>query len=94
MSLQIDWTIEPPKFDGSDINQDRDTSRLTGQLERILEYIRPGHWVTLEMIAHFAGAPEASVSAQLRNLRKARFGSHVIEKRYVDNGLYEYRFLK
>jgi hypothetical protein len=37
------------------------------------------------------GAPPASVSAQLRHLRKPRFGGFTVEKRYLRDGLYTYR---
>ena len=40
------------------------------------------------------GDPEASASAQLRHLRKPRFGSHTVEKRNRgarEFGLWEYR---
>ena len=50
-------------------------------------------WRTLAAIAAESHAPHASVSAQLRHLRKARFGSFVVEKRYAGNGLFEYRVL-
>jgi len=48
----------------------------------------------LSEIAAAAGDPEASVSAQLRHLRKPRFGSYVVEKRPRGDrsaGLFEYR---
>ena len=38
------------------------------------------------------GDPEASVSARLRDLRKKRFGSHIITRRYVSDGLWQYRW--
>lgn len=82
------------KFDGSDINQPRDSERLTGQMERIMNCLNLGCWWTLNQLTEQTGDPPASISAQLRNLRKERFGSHVIEKRYVDNGLYEYRLVR
>ena len=31
-----------------------------------------------------------SVSADLRNLRKERFGGRTVDRRYVKNGIYEY----
>ena len=35
--------------------------------------------------------PLPSISAQLRHLRKDRFGSHVIDRKYIGDGLYKYR---
>jgi hypothetical protein len=50
-----------------------------------------GQWHTLEGLSRACGASEASVSARLRDARKARFGSHVIEREYVRRGLWQYR---
>jgi hypothetical protein len=55
--------------------------------------MRDGRWRRLTAIAIAAQAPEASVSARLRDLRKERFGSHTVERRYVAQGLWEYRVL-
>ena len=82
---------DQPHFDGDDIDHARDGERLTGQLLRIWEVIKDGKWYTLTDISIAAKATEASVSAQLRNLRKHRFGGHEIEKEYLDDGLYRYR---
>ena len=80
-------------FDGDDYNHERDSDRLTGQLLRIFEVVKDSRWRTLKEIALLTGDPEASISAQLRHLRKPRFGSHEVEKQYVDRGLYKYRVL-
>lgn len=79
-----------PHFDGADVTHD-DQPRLGAQLERILSIISDGQWRTLSLISEQAQAPEASVSAQLRNLRKARFGGHNVERRHMGGGLFEYR---
>lgn len=80
-----------PKFDGAAIDQERDGCRLTDQILRVYNVMKSGEWMTVARIAEITGDPEPSVSAQYRNLRKAKFGSHVIEKRYVGNGLFEFR---
>lgn len=93
---QLDLTdaiARAPRFDGADIDDERDTPRLTGQLARILAYVRDGRWHTLAAISAATGAPEASVSAQLRNARKARFGGHTIKRQHIGVGLYEYRWV-
>ena len=85
---------EPPprgKFNGSDYDGKRDDDRLRGQQLRIWEATKSGAWMTLGAIAAATGDPEASISAQLRHLRKPRFGSHTVSKRHVGGGLYEYR---
>jgi hypothetical protein len=80
-------------FNGDDYNHERDSDRLTGQLLRIFEVVKDSKWRTLKEIAMLTGDPEASISAQLRHLRKPRFGSHEVEKQYVDRGLYKYRVI-
>jgi len=40
-----------------------------------------GVWLTLEEIAEFTAAGEASISAQLRHLRKPQYGRYQVEKR-------------
>ena len=79
------------RFDGDDYDDRRDRSRLVGQIKRVFEYVEDGEWRTVQQIAEATGDPETSVSAQLRNLRKARFGGHNVEKRHAGNGLYFYR---
>ena len=85
-----DCIARAPRFDGSDVT-DADVPRLTGQLLRVYEYLADGRWRTLAAISAATGAPEASASAQCRNLKKARFGSHTVERRHLGHGLYEYR---
>jgi len=88
-----------PRFDGADYQPDRDDKRLTGQLYRVFEATRDGRWRTLDQIvARIANLfevedPEPSISAQLRHLRKERFGGHTVNKRHVGNGLYEYQVI-
>lgn len=79
------------RFNGSDYDPMRDDVRLTGQLLRVWQVVSGGAWLTLRQIAERTGDPESSISAQLRHLRKDRFGGHTVEKRHVRNGLYEYR---
>jgi hypothetical protein len=93
MSKALNQTGGLPMFDGSDYDHQRDAVRLTGQLERVFMLMRDSEWRTLDDIARATGDPPASVSAQLRHLRKARFGSHQVYKRHLGNGLYEYRLV-
>ncbi len=84
------------RFDGSDYEPSADQPRLSGQLARIFGVMSDGAWRTLDEIARSASAPAASVSAQLRHLRKPRFGAHIVEKRPRGDrsaGLWEYRVL-
>lgn len=78
-------------FSGADYRAPRDQDRLSTQLERVKDAMIDGQWRSLEQIADLAQAPQTSVSAQLRNLRKPEFGSWLVDRRHVDRGLYEYR---
>lgn len=90
--LAIDFSAPPPaKFNGSDYVPDRDDIRLRGQQLAIWELMRDGKFRTLRQISDATGAPEASISAQLRHLRKPRFGAFNVEKVHLGEGLYQYR---
>lgn len=77
-------------FDGSDYKPELDQVRLTGQLKRIYDFMSDGQWWSVQEISNFTGDPENSVSAQLRNLRKLRFGGHTIERERKGNPKYGY----
>jgi len=47
----------------------------------MLSAAQRGAWMTLREIAGLTEIGEASISAQLRHLRKARHGRHRVEKR-------------
>ena len=81
-------------FDGETYDHGRDGRRLGSQMESVYNLILCGQWMTLEAISSATGAPQASVSARLRDLRKRKFGEHRVERRYVRNGLFEYRLAK
>lgn len=80
-------------FSGATYSTKFDSARLTGQLLRIYTLMIDGEFRTYREIAESTGDGEASISAQLRNLRKPGFGSHVVEKRARGDrscGLFEY----
>ena len=82
------------RFDGDDYIPPRDDPRLRAQVFRIFVSMISGDWRTLGEISQITGDPEASISAQLRHLRKPRFGSFILDKRHRGDpgrGLYEYR---
>jgi hypothetical protein len=47
----------------------------------LLSATQCGSWLTLRELAQITQFGEASISAQLRHLRKPRYGSYVVEKR-------------
>ena len=77
-------------FDGADYVPKRDDIRLTGQIKRVFNVMKDGQKRTLRQISGVTGDPEASVSAQLRHLKKDRFGAYRVEKEFIGNGLYLY----
>jgi hypothetical protein len=84
---------DAPGFDGSTYSHAFDYERLNAQTKRVYELIKDGEWRTLDEISTATGDPPASVSARLRDLRKAAFGSHLIERRARgerSRGLFEY----
>ena len=77
--------------DGDTYLHERDHDRLTRQRGRVWDLIKNGEWRTIDWIASYTGDPATSVSARLRDFRKEKFGGHDIERRHIDNGLWEYR---
>ena len=81
------------QFDGHTYNHLQDSLRLHRQLGKVWNVVKNGAWFTLREIADLIGAPEASVSARLRDLRKPKFGSNTVEREYIGQGLYRYRLI-
>lgn len=87
--------FEKVRFDGAVYDPALDDDRLRRQLGRVWALMRDGRWRTLFQIAAATGDPETSTSAQLRHLRKPRFGRYTVQKRRrtATGGTYEYRLL-
>jgi hypothetical protein len=90
MNAQLDIFGSQPQFKGETFDPKRDGKRLEGQLDKVraLMLRNVGRWFTLAFISEVTDAPEASVSARLRDLRREGL---TIERRYVRRGLWEYR---
>ena len=80
-------------FNGSDYIQERDGKRLTKQFHKVLNLMQDGKYRTLPEISDLIHEPPASISAQLRHFRKKSFGSHIVNKKYLGNGLYSYQLI-
>lgn len=98
---QLDFLTAPVatsmRFSGADYDEEKDGRRLTGQILRVFEVMQDQKWRTLGELAALSGAPESSASAQLRNLRKTRFGGHTVNRRPRGDrahGLYEYQLVE
>ena len=82
-----------PHFNGADYVPERDHARLSTQIARVKDCMKDGSWRTLKYISEITGDPEASVSAQLRHLRKDRFGGHTVNRQHINHGLYCYQLM-
>ena len=92
----LDWTPPSTRFNGSDYDHEIDSLRLTGQIKRVHDVMIDGKWRTLAEIESLTSDPQASISAQLRHLRKERFGGFIVEKQprgARTHGLFEYRLM-
>ena len=81
-------------FNGASYIPRLDKVRLGNQIRRIYDCMKDGRYRTLSEIQTITGDGEASISAQLRHLRKKRFGSYIILKRRRGDGrqgLFEYQ---
>ena len=91
----------PEYFNGPEYKPNRDYTRLKNQIGRVFKIMKDQNWRTLNDIStatslhtsHGQPDPVASVSAQLRHLRKKRFGSHTVNRKHVSNGLFEYQLI-
>lgn len=89
-----------PHYNGPDYDPELDQVRLQKQTQRVfdvmVEAFKFSRWVTLDELAEYAACPAASASAQLRHLRKPRFGGHVVRKQRrgrKEHGLFEYMLI-
>ena len=80
-------------FDGATYDHRFDYERLHGQLKAVFELMRDGRWRTLSDIGTAVEGSEASLSARLRDLRKAKYGAHQIQRESVGGGLFRYRMV-
>jgi hypothetical protein len=86
----------PRTFGGDTFDPTLDEERLRKQLALVWRIMFDGQWRTLAQLSREAdGAPEASVSARLRDFRKAKFGGHTVERQRIPNGngLHRYRLI-
>ena len=80
-------------FDGVTYERERDGERLGAQMKAVRNYMLSidRAYRTLAQISSATGYPEASISARLRDLRKAKHGQYTVDRRYLCNGQWEYR---
>jgi hypothetical protein len=67
---------------------------LNRQADDVWRVMSGGEWQSLRTIAAKTGHPEASISARLRDFRKARFGSHIVERMAWRGRRFRYRLVR
>ncbi len=81
-------------FDGRTFSHALDGQRLSTCLDRVRALMQDGRWRTLSDIRQLIGGSEAGISARIRDLRKAKFGGHTVDKERVGpDGLWRYRLV-
>lgn len=80
-----------PSFDGETFDEEKDGERLTRQLDQVREAMSDGNWYTLEELHEKTGFPVSSISARIRDLRKEKNGSYLVEDKRSSNGTWIYR---
>jgi hypothetical protein len=78
--------------DGETFDGPRDRKRLDTAMERVFAVLKDRQWHTLRELADKAGCSETCASARIRDLRKPLGGSWTVEREYVDNGVWRYRW--
>ena len=94
MQPVLDFTV-PARFDGVTYEPALDRTRLTAQVKIVWALMLDRRWRSLHEIHQQCGAPEASISARLRDLRKTRFGGHMVNRRRrtIEAGTWEYQLV-
>jgi hypothetical protein len=85
---------------GPAYDENLDGDRLRKQHNAVKNLMLDGKWRTLREISQALDYPESSISAQLRHLRKVRFGCYTVlkQRRYLmgerSAGTWEYKVLE
>lgn len=78
-------------FDGKTYEPKRDHERLSGQLLRVFNAMKTGGWWTIPRLAEEVNGSPQAVSARIRDLRKEKYGGHIVIRESVSGGLFRYR---
>lgn len=81
------------QFDGATYNPALDERRLRRLLGRVFDVLARGEWITLVQLSREVRGMTASVSARIRDLKKAKHGRWLVDKRRRSgrSGIWEYR---
>lgn len=80
-------------FDGASYDPNQDHKRLRAQLVKLKTIMSDGGWHTLDELASELGCKEQSASARIRDLRKSKYGSHIVKRERIEGGLFRYRLV-
>jgi hypothetical protein len=69
----------------------KDEPRLSDQLRRVRDLMLDGTARSLAEISAAVSAPEASVSARLRDLRRPECGGYLVERENLGGGRFTYK---
>lgn len=85
----------PPVAEGFTYEPEADKERISTLQQAVIDCMTDGNWRTLAEIRNAIGkGSEAGISARIRDMRKSRCGSHIVERRRrldKSQGLFEYR---
>jgi hypothetical protein len=79
--------------DGATFDSERDGSRLNRQMRDVWAHMSTGKPYTLDELARLTNHPEASISARIRDLRKAKHGGHTVERWHLGQGVWIYQLV-
>lgn len=71
-----------------------DFDKFNAQAKRVWNQTVGRGWFTLDRIAAETYDPVQSISARLRDFRKEKFGSHTVERRQIERGVFEYKVVQ
>ena len=95
-SPRLEHRPSSPAFDGETFDSKLDEIRLNGQLAKVYNWMSDGNWRSLSELKNLAGGSEAGCSARLRDLRKPKYGSHIVNRRRRGDpraGTFEYQLI-
>lgn len=81
------------------LNRRRDGARINRQLSAVSDIMHDGEWHTLpelreKLKARGIQADVAGISARVRDLRKQKFGGHIVNRRHINGGLWAYQLVE
>jgi hypothetical protein len=83
-------------FHGETYEAGKDYTRLRNLADRVFDVMSDGQWHTIDGVQKLTGGSHGGTAARIRDLRKEKFGAHIVERRRVagHNGLHEYRLIR